>query len=125
MFKNTHPHWYTKKFSLNESRLISFAGSAPSGKAGDTPEGEKSAEKPEEAPRDKEADVREAQSGLDARIGNATSEIENFPEDFKKQMKNNIAQFCEVSYDDIAKSEKEGTDEMSTGEYDKWKAAAM
>jgi hypothetical protein len=123
MFKYTHPHWYTKKFSANENRLISFAGDTPDSKPGNTPEAEeKPGEKPDEE-RDKAEDVAAVQSKLDGRIANATASIENFPEEFKKQMKNNIAQFCEVSYDQMANTD--GNESMSKDEYPKWKVAAM
>ena len=114
MHKHPHSSQFLRGFSLKENRFIFEVGSTGE----TTPDATPQVESGKEGIRNKEEDLKTAQVSLDAKIQNATSQVEDLPDAFKKQIKDNVAQFCEVSYDQIAI--KDGVDNMSGTEHSEW-----
>jgi len=110
---HTHLSRFSKKFSLKEHRFIFEVDSG-----GDTTSGTPEAGNKQEEVRSKEGDLKTAQVSLDVKIQNATAQVEELPDSFKKQVKDNVAQFCEVSYDQIA--QKDGNENMNRKEHSEW-----
>lgn len=119
MHKHPHSSQFFRGFSLKENRFIFEFGGAGETTPDTTPEVESGGEEI----RNKEEDLKTAQVSLDAKIQNATSQVEDLPPAFRKQVKDNVAQYCAVSYDQIAK--KDGNENMNRNEHTEWHQGVM
>ncbi len=115
MMKRFHLSRLHKQFSLREKRLIFEVGG---GKERTT-----DVENDGGQMNQKEKDVSDVQKLLDTKISNTTAQVDELPEQFKKQVHENVSQFCRISYDEIA--EKDGEKTMNKEEYTEWYESVM
>ncbi|MBM3231029.1 hypothetical protein FJZ28_01755 [Candidatus Peregrinibacteria bacterium] len=117
MIRYTYQNRDSHSFSDREKRLIFEMASTPEAQS-------KPAQTQETVdPQKKENDIKAALGLTDVKVVNAVSKAKELPAEFQKQLKDNIAQFCRVSYDQYAK--KDNKAEMSSQEHAEWQVNLM
>ena len=90
-YKNQH-RTYQFLLSLIKERRLVFDTRTPN-----VPESVP--ETPGKPPETREKDVQQVTQDVDGQINGAAAKVEGFPEELKKQLHDNIAQYCRTTYD--------------------------